>query len=63
MFLSLLLASLWLLNLTLFHAWAGGGPPSDYPEWHFRWSKIFGLCSLAGFISAFLALWFWRPRR
>ncbi len=52
----LLAAGLWFLNLTLFHIWAAGGPPSPRPEWHLYWSKIFAICSLGGFVAAGVAL-------
>ncbi len=46
----LVIGSLPLLNLAVFNAWAGGGPPSARPEWHARWSDIFliawGFCIL-----------------
>ena len=39
-----LLASLWTMNLTAYHWWAAGGPPSPdqaIRDWHEQWGNIF----------------------
>ena len=53
-----IIGSLPLLNLAVFNAWAGGGPPSSRPEGHARWSDIYlavwGFCILFAGLSVYL---------
>lgn len=57
----------WAGNLALFHAWAGSGPPTPYPEWHAKWAGRFcGLTILQlGLLALLLGMevWLWWKRR
>jgi hypothetical protein len=46
----LVVFGLGLANLAVFHAWAGGGPPSPNPEWHKQWAGRFlaAMCACFG---------------
>lgn len=48
-------ASLPLLHLAAFHAWAAAGPPTQHPEWHLQWAKIFFTCWASAVLLAILA--------
>ena len=60
---ALVLAFLYLLNLSMFHLWAGSGPPTSNPEWHIRWGYFFLGMSFGALFACFGTLWFLRPRR
>lgn len=51
------IGSLPLLNLAVFNAWAGGGPPLARQDWHARWSDIYlvawGFCILFAGLSVY----------
>lgn len=51
-----IIAGLWALHLSLFHWWAGGGPPTAIPAWHSKWSRIFFAVSVGLFVSAGLVI-------
>ena len=60
---ALLGLGLWLLNLSAFHWWAAGGPPSPEPRVHERWGNVF-FCSAMGAIAiAVGTAWFLRRRK
>lgn len=50
--LGLLFASLYALNLAVFHSWAAGFPSSSHPEWHGHWADIFLALTALLFVSA-----------
>ena len=54
-FLVLIVAGLYFLNLTAFHFWAAGGPPTPHPEFHRKWGYIFFFVSISIFI--FSCVW------
>ena len=58
----LLLGSLPILNLALFHAWAAGGPPTPCPAWHLKWANIFLGAWLATLTVAGCTVYWLRPK-
>jgi hypothetical protein len=49
--LTLLIGSLFLLNLAAFHGWASGGPPTQRPEWHRAWFHRLGVSAIVCFFA------------
>ena len=49
--LALLALALYAGNLSLFHAWAGSGPPTNRPAWHLRWATVFFVVAVASVIA------------
>jgi hypothetical protein len=56
----LLLAALYFANLTAYHTWLAGGPPTPNPEWHAVWAERFLLTTVALAIAAAAVVWFLR---
>ena len=59
----LILGSLPVLNLAMFHAWAAGGPPTPNPEWHEMWANIFLCVWIAILLVAGFSIYLFRPRQ
>jgi len=55
-------AGLYSLNLSLFHFWAGTGPPSVRPSWHVAWGYRFFWTSTALILGSVFVAWALRKR-
>jgi hypothetical protein len=56
-------AGLIFLNGAIFNAWASDVPPRLYSEIYRQRANMFGLLSIAMFLSSGLAVWFLRPKK
>ena len=59
----LVAVGLYLLNLTAYHVWAAGGPPSPNPQWHLMWANRFLMAALVCFAGASALLYLLRRRK
>lgn len=63
LFVLLVLGGLVALYFSAFHFWAGTGPPSIKPMWHFYRARFFCGLGVALLAGAPLSVWLFRPKK